>query len=101
MRKNKQFIMGVAAIAALGFGVSHGAAQQVYPAYITAIGISTNNSTGELTYQFWGNQDILRQCAEDFGASNLMDASLVYNPSADALPVLNKTNSSVVSTARR
>jgi hypothetical protein len=95
MKSIKSLFMG-AAIAVQLTGVSSGRAQELYPAFVDAVSVSTNGSTGNLTYHFFRNQDLFRACAAELGTPALPPVSLVYNRTADTLEVVNKTNSTVV-----
>lgn len=96
MKTTKVFIAAAAALAALLAGVSSGRAQQLYPAFVSAVSVSTNSSG--LTYRFFGNRDIIRNCAHEAGLTNLQGLALVYNRTADALDVVSGTNKTVICT---
>jgi len=96
MKKSKLFIMAAATIFAQSAAVSTGNAQ-VFNASVDAISISTNGD-GNLSYHFFNNRDLIRDCAGEMGITNLMGLHLVYDLKADALEVASGTNDTVVCT---
>lgn len=75
-------------------------AQEFYPAFLNAISISTNSSTGELVYHRYSNKDLIAGCAAQAGLTNTMGLSLAYDRTANALDVVSGqgTNRTVVCT---
>jgi len=99
MKKTQSLFIGVAAAIAVQLaGAITSSAQELYPAFVSAVSISTNSSTGNLSYHFFGNRDIIRGCADSMGITNLEGLSLVYDRTADALDVVSGTNKTVVCT---
>jgi hypothetical protein len=49
-------------------------------------------------YHSYGNGQIIRECAQENGITNLVGLLLVYNRTADALQVVSGTNHTVVCT---
>lgn len=97
MNNIKWFIMAAATAAFQWSGVCSSSAQELYPAFVSAVRISTN-TMGNLTYQGFGNRDIIRNCAAEAGLTNSMGLSLVYDRMADKLEVVSGTNHTVVCT---
>lgn len=99
MKMNMNKMILASAISALmqSASLQTSAAQGVVPAYVYAVGISTNGAGG-LSYHTYGNWDIIKGCASEAGLTNLMGLSLVYDPTADALEVVSGTNHTVVCT---
>jgi hypothetical protein len=98
MKRTRLFIIAATAVAVQGFGICSSNAQELYPAYVSAISISTNSSTGNLTYHYFRNRDIIRDCANETGVTNLEGLKLVYDRTADALEVVSGTNQTVLCT---
>ena len=89
---------------ATGLGNTTGLAFQPVPAspiafnaVVTAVSISTS-SAGNLTYRPFGNQDLIRECANQMGLTNLRGLYLVYDLTDDALEVVtgNGANRTVI-----
>lgn len=97
MKKHKWIILISAAVVMFLTSVASSGAQEFYPAYVSAFTISTN-SDGNLAYHYFRNRDIIRNCADDMGLTNLGGLSLVFDRSADALDVVSGTNQTVVCT---
>lgn len=99
---------------ATGFGNATGLAFQGITLPVTAPSVSGSksfnaslsatsfsiNSAGNLTSSNFGNQDLIRECANEMGITNLKVLHLVYDPNADALEVVSgsDTNQTVVCT---
>jgi hypothetical protein len=62
-----------------------------YKVFVEEVCITTNSS-GNLVYKPFGNEDFIKQCASEKGITNLSGLSLVYNRTADALQVVMGTN---------
>ena len=100
MKNTKSLLIAAATAITLQLvGASSGRADEVYPAFVSAISISTNSSNGGLTYHRFGNWDIIRECASSMGITNLQRLSLVYDRTTDALDVVSGTNKTVVCTS--
>lgn len=98
MRNTKSLFIGItAAVAVLLTSVSTGRAQELVPAFLSAISVSTN-STGNLTYHSFGNRDIIRNCASGAGITNLQGLCLVYNRTNETLDVVSGTNKTLICT---
>lgn len=99
MKNTKSLFMGVAAaVAVLMTSVSSGRAQELFPAFVSALAVSTNSTNGNLTYHSFGNRDIIRDCASSAGLTNLQGLSLVYDLSNATLDVVSGTNKTLVCT---
>jgi hypothetical protein len=97
MKNTRSLYMGVAAaIAVLMTSVSSGRAQELVPAFLSAVAVSTNSTNGNLTYHSFGNRDIIRECASSAGLTNLQGLSLVYNRSNASLEVVSGTNQTLL-----
>lgn len=96
MKYTKLLSIGMAAVAMQLAGALTSRAQELYPAFVSAVSISTNSSG--LSYHFFGNRDIIRGCASSMGITNLEGLSLVYDRTADALDVVSGTNKTVICT---
>lgn len=81
-----------------GLSVVCGSANaQLYRASVHAVCVSTNSSGG-LSYSGYGNRQIITQCAQEQGVTNLMSLRLVYDRTNDALEVVQGTNNTVICT---
>lgn len=99
MKNTKSLVIGIAvAVAVQLTGVSSSRAQELYPAFLSAISISTNSTSGNLTYHSFGNRDIIRSCASSAGLTNLEGLSLAYDSTSQALDVVSGTNKTVICT---
>lgn len=99
MKNRKSLFIGIAAaVAVLITSVSTGRAQDVVPAFLSAVAISTNSTNGNLTYHSFSNRDIIRNCASSAGLTNLQGLSLVFNRTNDTLDVVSGTNQTLVCT---
>ena len=97
MKKSKLIIMAVAAMVSQLNGVQSASAQEFFKVFVSTVAISTNQS-GDLTYHEFGNRDLIRNCANDQGITNLDGLSLVYDRTADAVKVVSGTNDTLVCT---
>ncbi len=97
MKKYQLIIVAVATIVATLAAVSIGNAQDV-GAVVTGVGISTN-SAGDLTYRPFGNEDLIKDCADEMGVTNLAGLHLIYDASSNALEVVSGTNDTYDCTA--
>lgn len=97
MKKTKILMAAAATVVVQLLAVQSGSAQNTFPAYVSAVAISTNQA-GNLTYHRLGNYDLIRQCAAQQGLTNLMGLRLVYDLSSDALEVVSGTNDTAVCT---
>ena len=95
MKESKWILTMMAVSSVLVAGVCTSEAQEFYPAQVRAFTISTN-SLGNLTYHYFNDRDIIRNCAHQMGITNLAGMSLVYDRSADALDVVSGTNQTIV-----
>jgi hypothetical protein len=90
---------GFTAISAGGgyfsLGLKTSLPHELFNAFVSAVGISTNPSGSFACAQF-GNRDIIRNCASQQGITNLQGLRLVYDLTADALEVVSRTNNTVV-----
>ena len=93
MKRNKPLVV-VAVAAVIGLSSVLSGHAQSYPAFLSAINISTNRNG--LTYHFFGNHDLINQCASELGVTN-RGLKLVYDRAADALHVVD-TNHTVLCT---
>ena len=99
MKNTKLLSIGVAtAIAVQLAGAFTSRAQELYPAFVSAVSISTNSSDGDLSYHFFGNRDIIRSCASSLGITNFEGLRLVYDKTTDVLDVVSGTNKTVICT---
>ncbi len=89
--------MAVAAMVSQLNGVQSANAQQFFKVFVSAVAISTNQA-GDLTYREFGNRNIISNCAGEQGITNLVDLSLVYDRTADAVEVVSGTNDTLVCT---
>ncbi len=96
MKSTKVVVIAIAAACALAYGAQSASAQE-FPAFVSAVRISTNQD-GVLVYRRINNGDIIRNCARAEGITNLMGLSLVYNRTADALEVIRGTNQTAICT---
>ena len=87
MKKIKLFFVAAATLVAPLAAVSTGSAQD-FNAFVSAVSISTN-SAGNLSYRPFGNEDLIRECANQMGITNLIGLHVVYDLSADALEVVS------------
>jgi hypothetical protein len=71
--------------------------QLIFPALLSATCVMTNESGG-LTYQSFGNRDLISDCARDEGITNFTGLSLVFNLNSNALAVVARTNVTSVGT---
>jgi len=69
----------------------------LYKAFVSAEGVTTNNS-GRLAGVFASNRDIIRRCANDNGITNISNLTLVYDRNADALQVVNRSTGELICT---
>lgn len=93
----KLLALALTTVLSQSFGLQSARAQDVVPAFVSAVSISTNQAGG-LAYHEYGNRDIIRACAAGAGLTNLEGLSLVYDRTADALEVVSGTNDTVVCT---
>jgi hypothetical protein len=99
MKNRKSLFVGIAAaVAVLMTSVSNGRSQELLPAFVSAVAISTNSTNGNLTYHSFGNRDIIHNCASSAGLTNVEGLSLVYNRSNATLDVVSGTNQTLVCT---
>ena len=56
--------------------------------FVDALNISTNGA-GNLVSRRFGNQDLIRSCANQIGITNLMGLHLVYDLNSDSLEVVS------------
>lgn len=97
MTKSKTLVAAVVSIAALCVTAAPVAAQNIYRAVVSTVSIVTNH-TGGLSYKGYGNREIIRQCANEMGLTNLQDLRLVYDRTADGLEVVTGTNHTILCT---
>lgn len=97
MRKSKILIVAGVAFATQCLIASSTMAQELYHVVVSAVSVETN-STGGLSYEGFGNRQIIRQVATDLGMTNLSGLRLVYDRTADAVEVVSGTNNTVVAT---
>jgi len=100
--KTKLFTLKCLAVAVAAFGLqligaATGSAQDLYPAHLNAVGISTN-SDGNLAYKELDSRDLIQQAASADGLTNLNGLSLVYNVEGSDLEVVSGTNKTVIAT---
>lgn len=99
MKTTKSLFIGItAAVAVLLTGVSSSRAQELFPAFVSTLAVTTNSTNGNLSYHFFGNRDIIRDCASSAGITNLEGLSLVFNRTNDSLDVVSGTNQTLVCT---
>lgn len=97
MKNRKSLFIGITvALAVEMVGVFSGRAQNLVPAFLSAVCVSTNGTNGNLSYHSFGNRDIIRNCASSAGLTNLQGLSLVYDRTNDTLDVVS--NQTVVCT---
>jgi hypothetical protein len=97
MKQFKVILGTLAFIGAQSLLLSAGQAQALYPALVNTVCVSSN-AAGGLSYAFYGNRQIIKQCADEQGITNRMGLRLVYDRTADALEVVQGTNSTVICT---
>ena len=97
MKTSKVIIGTIVAIAVQCVVTPTTKAQELYRANVHTVCVSTNSSGG-LSYTRYGSRQIIHQCANAQGITNLMDLRLVYDRTADALEVVQGTNNTVVCT---
>lgn len=97
MKNTKSLCIGItAAVAVLMTSMLSSRAQELFPAFVSALAVSTNSTNGNLTYHSFGNRDIIRDCASGAGITNLAGLSLVYNRSNASLEVVSGTNQTLL-----
>ncbi len=96
-RKSKILIVAGVALATQCLIASSTMGQELYHVVVSAVSVETNN-TGGLSYEGFGNRQIIRQVATDLGLTNLSGLRLVYDRTADAVEVVSGTNNTVVAT---
>lgn len=98
MKSTKSLFTGITVALAVSLaGVLSTRAQDLVPAFLSAISVSTNGS-GNLSYHSFGNRDIIRSCASSAGITNLQGLSLVFDRTNDTLDVVSGTNQTLVCT---
>ncbi len=97
MNKSKLLMLAAAGLAAQYLNVASARANDLYHVEVHTVGVATNDAGG-LSYERFGNRQIIAQCAEDQGITNVMGLRLVYDRTADALEVVKGTNNTVVCT---
>lgn len=97
MKKAKILTAAASVVVSQSLAVYSLNAQTMFRAYLSAVGVSTNQ-TGSLIYHRLDNGDLIRQCAAEQGLTNLMGLHLVYDLSSDAVEVVSGTNNAVVCT---
>ena len=99
MKSTKSLFIGItAALAVQVAGTFSSRAQDLVPAFLSAISVSTNGTNGNLSYHSFGNRDIIRNCATSAGLTNLQGLSLVYDRTNDTLDVVSGTNQTLICT---
>ncbi len=96
MNKKRILILTATVITSQILGVRFSGAQELYPAFVNAVSISTNHAG--LVYQGFDNRDIIMNCAAEKGITNLAGLTLVYNRTGDELEVVSGTNHTLVCT---
>src|SRR5215469_12989866 len=90
MKSTKSLFIGITvALAVQVAGVLSTRAQDLVPAFVSAISVSTNGTNGNLSYHSFGNKDIIRSCASSAGLTNLQGLRLVYDRTNDTLDVVS------------
>lgn len=97
MRTSNILILAGVAFAAQCLIVSSSVAQELYHVVVSTVSVETNASGG-LSYEGFGNREIIRQVASDLGITNRTGMRLVYNRTADAVEVVRGTNNTVLAT---
>ena len=97
MKKFKVIIGTITFISAQTLVLSTCQAQELYSAFVNTVCVSSNDAGG-LSYAFFGNRQIIQQCADEQGITNRMGLRLVYDRTADALEVVQGTNNTVICT---
>lgn len=97
MRTSKILVVAGVALATQCLVASSTMAQELYHVVVSAVRVETNG-TGGLSYEGFGNRQIIRQAATDLGLTNLSGLQLVYDRTADAVEVVSGTNNTVVAT---
>ncbi len=90
MNKSKMIVLAATACAAQWLTLTTAHADELYRAIVSAMRVETN-SAGGLSYQLYGNSQIIRECALAQGLTNLSGLKLVYDRTADALEVVSNT----------
>jgi len=99
MKSTKSLFIGITvALAVQVAGVLSTRAQDLVPAFLNAISVSTNGTNGNLSYNSFGNKDIIRSCASSAGLTNLEGLKLVFDRTNDTLDVVSGTNQTLVCT---
>ncbi len=78
-----------------GFLTTRAQSADLYKVNVSAICISTNDN-GQLRSKPFTARDIIRDCADGQGITNLTGLTLVYNRDVDTVQVVNRTNGAVV-----
>src|SRR5262249_34495145 len=97
MKRIKVIIGIITVIATQSLVLSIVRAQELYRAFVNTVCVSSNDAGG-LSYSFFGNPQIIQQCADQEGITNQMGLRLVYDRTADALEVVQGTNNTVICT---
>lgn len=99
MRNTKSLFIGITVALAVELaGVASSRAQELVPAFVSAVAVSTNGTNGNLTFHPFGNRDIIRNCASSAGLTNLEGLRLVYDRTNETLDVVSGTNQTLVCT---
>jgi len=96
MKNTKLFVLAAALVSPC-LGIGSGNAQELFRANVSTTSVRTNN-TGGLSYQRYGNKQIIADAAKAEGITNLSGLRLVYNKKADDLEVVSGTNNTVIAT---
>lgn len=97
MKRKQLLIMAMVSMVAQSFLVQSSQAQDLFRVFVSTVTTYTNDA-GKLTHRQYGNQEIIRDCADEHGVTNLTDLSLVYDRTADAVQVVTGTNHAVLCT---
>jgi len=94
----KQNLLIVTAVASLltSLGLQSSRAQQ-FKAVLSAVCISTNQEGG-LVYRSFSNRNLIHDCAEEQGITNLTGLRLVFDLGNNALEVVRGTNQTAICT---
>ena len=94
----KCLAVAVAAFSLQLLGTATGSAQDLFPAHVNVVGISTNSGDGNLAYKELDNRDLIQAAASANGLTNLDGLSLVYNVEGSDVEVVSGTNKTVIGT---
>ncbi len=97
MKSSQILMLAAAGLVTQCLNTSTAQADELYHVVVNTKVVETNN-TGGLSYQHYGNRQIIAECAADAGMTNVMGLRLVYDRTTDALEVVKGTNDTVVCT---